>query len=121
MTLIPSFLVKKIYKKGSLRITCEGVAFDLKNIIGHATITGLHSIEINEKTYKSEVIKIITLGKSILAETITPDNPFSFKLHQEGTLLLEGAKELRDGLNKIIVSLISPDVGTVKVTLTENI
>lgn len=121
MNLFPSFLVKKIYKKGSLRITREGVAFDLKNIIGPATISGLHSIEINEKTYKSEVIKIITLGNSVLAETITPENPFSFRLNQEGTLLLEGAKELRNGLNKIIVSLLSPDIGIVRVSLTETI
>ncbi|MEI7474869.1 MAG: hypothetical protein WCK67_08830 [bacterium] len=121
MTIFPSFLVKRVYKKGSLRKTDEGIAFDLKNFLGHATITGFNSITVNESLYKSEVIKIITLGKSIIAETITPDNPLLFKLNQEGTLLLEGADNLKNGLNKIIVSLISQDAGIVSVTLTETI
>lgn len=121
MAVFPSFLVKKVYKKGSLKITSEGITFDLKNILGPATITGINSIKINENLYKSEVIKIITLGKSIVAEHITPDNPLLLRLNQEGTLLLEGADSLRQGINKIMVDLISKDIGQVSVTLTETI
>ena len=117
MSIIPSFLLKKMYKKGSLRETAEGIAFDLKNILGPGIITGINCIIINEEQYKSPVIKILTSGMAIIAEHISDDNPILFRLNQEGTLLLEGAKGLKEGLNKIIVDLISGDVGRIQVTL----
>lgn len=121
MTIIPNFLLKKIYRSGSLRETAEGIAFDLKNILGPGIITGISFIKINDMIYNSSVIKIITSGAATLAEHITPDTPLFFRLNQEGTCLLEGARGLQDGINKIIVELISRDIGKVQVTLTDTI
>ena len=119
MSIIPSFILKKLYRKGSLRETSDGIAFDLKNVLGPGCITGINFIQINDEIYNSPVIKILTSGMNILAEHITPENPVFFRFEQEGTCLLEGAKGLKEGLNKIIVSLISKDVGSVQVTLTD--
>ena len=121
MSIIPDFLLKRVYKKGSLRATAEGIAFDLKNILGPGGIIGINFIKINDSIYDSKFIKIITSGISIIAEHINPDNPVCFKLNQEGTLLLRGAEGLKQGLNKIIVEIISRDVGTVQVILTDTI
>lgn len=120
MGIIPDFLIKRIYKKGSLRKTAEGIAFDLKNILGPGMINGVNFVKINDEIYNSEVIKIITSGISTLADQVTPDNPISFRLNQEGTLILQGAKDLKEGINKIIVDLMNPEVGQVQVTMTDN-
>ena len=119
MNIIPGFIVKRIYRKGSLRETKEGIAFDLKNVLGPGSITGINFIQINEEKYLTPVIKVLTSGMSVLAEHITPDNPVFFKLNQEGTCLLEGARGLKEGINKIIVNLVSRDIGHVQVTLTD--
>ena len=121
MAIIPDFLLKRVYKKGSLRETAEGIAFDLKNILGPGIIVGINFIKINDINYESPFIRVITQGVSTAACHISPDNPMCFKLNQETTCILEGAKSIKEGLNKIIVELITRDVGKVQVTLTDMI
>lgn len=121
MSIIPEFILKRIYRKGSLRETAEGIAFDLKNMLAPGFITGINFIKINDEMYCTEVIKIITSGASVIAGHITPDNPLFFRLNQETTCILEGARGLKAGLNKIIVELISRDAGTIQVMLTDNL
>lgn len=121
MNIIPGFLLKKIYKKGSLRETQDGVAFDLKNIIGPGLVTGINFIQINDEIYNSSVIKIINAGAAVLAEQISCDNPMLFKMNDEITCVIQNCLTLKDGLNQIIVELISQDVGKVCVALSDNL
>ncbi|MEI8377800.1 MAG: hypothetical protein WCF95_04590 [bacterium] len=118
--IIPEFLLKRIYKAGSLRITDEGIAIDLKNMLGPGVISGIGFIEINGQKYSADGLKLITSGVETTASKITPENPIVFRLHQEGTLILEDVKELKEGLNKIILELINKDAGKVQVNLNEN-
>ena len=120
LVIIPEFLLKRIYKSGSLRITEEGIAIDLKNMLGPGVISGIGFLEINGEKYSSEGLKLITSGVETVASQITPENPIVFRLYQEGTLILEGVKELKEGLNKIILELINKDAGKVQVSLNEN-
>jgi hypothetical protein len=121
LSIIPDFLLKRIYRKGSLRETAQGIAFDLKNILGPGIITEINFVKINDEVYSSTVIKIISSTDSTTAEEINNENPLLIKLNQEITCLLDGAKGLQEGLNKIIVELVSRDVGRVQVTLTDTI
>lgn len=121
MNILPSFLLKKVYKKGSLRETEEGVAFDLKNILGPGIVTGINYIQINDETFEPAMIKIINSTASRLAEQITTDNPMLFKLNEEITCVIDTCLDLKEGLNKIIVELISKDVGKVSVALTDTL
>lgn len=121
MSIIPDFLLKRIYRKGSLRKTTEGIAFDLKNILGPGIITGINFVIINEEVYQTPLIKIISSESATPADHITNDSPLLVKLNQEITCILDGAKDLKEGINKIIVELISRDVGRVQVTLTDTV
>lgn len=118
--IIPEFLLRRIYRKGSLRITEEGIAFDLKNMLGPGVISGISFIEINGKKYSAEDIKLMTSDITTWAHQISSENPVVFRLHQEGTLILEGAKELKNGINKIIMELVSREAGKVQVSLNES-
>ena len=121
MNIIPDFLLKRLYCKGSLRQTQEGIAFDLKNLLGSGAITGISFVKINDDIYESPMIKIITAGISMMASQITPADPVKFRLNQEGTLLLLDARGLKEGINRIIMEIISKDAGPVRVTLTDSI
>lgn len=118
--IIPEFLLRRIYQAGSLRITDDGIAIDLKNMLGPGVISGIGFIEINGIKHDPETLKLITSGCETSASQITPENPLIFRLHQEGTLILEGVRELKEGINKIILELISKDAGKVQVSLNEN-
>ena len=119
MNILPSFILKRIYKKGSLRRTKDGVAFDLKNILGPGIVTGINYIKINDETYTSSMIRIMSSGDAVPAAQISADNPMIFRLNEEITCLIEGCLKLSDGLNNIIVELISKDVGKVSVALSD--
>lgn len=119
MSIIPEFLMKRVYKKGSLKQTDDGVCFDLKNVLGPGFISGFSCVKINDATFESDKVKFVTQGEEIPAETINEANPIGFRLGQEGTLILQGAKCLKEGINQIIIELMNPEAGKVKLSLTD--
>ncbi|OGH95103.1 MAG: hypothetical protein A2039_09550 [Candidatus Melainabacteria bacterium GWA2_34_9] len=121
LTILPSFLLKKIYKKGSLRHIEEGIAFDLKNILAPGLITGINFVKINDTLYNSSVIQIIKSGAETLAEQISSENPLLVKFNEEITCVMKSGLKLQEGLNNIIVELTSYDVGKVQVNLSDTL
>lgn len=121
MTIIPSFLLKKMYKKGSLRHLEEGIAFDLKNILAPGLITGINFVKINDTIYNSSVIQIIKSGVKTFAEQISSEDPLLVKLNEEITCVMKSGLKLKEGINNIIVELISYDAGKVQVNLSDTL
>jgi len=117
--IIPEFLLKRIYKPGSLRIIEEGIAIDLKNMLGTGVISGISFVEINGIKYPAEALKLITSGIETIASQISESNPVVFRMHQEGTLVLKGVNSLKEGINKIILELFNKDAGKIQVCLNE--
>ena len=120
MSIIPEFLIKRVYKKGSLKQTEDGVCFDLKNVLGPGFISGFGCVKVNDATFEAGQVKFLTQGAEISAETVTEENPIGFRLGQEGTLILMGAKCLKDGINQIIIELFNPEAGKVKLSLSDD-
>ena len=122
MAVLPDFLIKRVYKKGSLRQTEDGVEFDLKNVLGPGVISGLECVQINDYIFSKDVISFVTQGMELAAEIVNEANPIHFRLNQEGTMkLLEKANCLKDGLNKIILEIMNPEAGRLKITLPDNL
>lgn len=120
MSIIPEFLIKRVYKKGSLKQTDDGVCFDVKNVLGPGFISGFNFVKINDAIFGADKVKFITQGTEIPAETVSEEKPIGFRLGQEGTLLLKGAKCLKDGINQIIIELMNPEAGKVILSLSDN-
>ena len=120
MSIIPEFLMKRVYKKGSLKQTDDGVCFDLKNVLGPGFISGFSFVKINDAIFEADKVKFLTQGTEIPADTVSEENPICFRLGQEGTLLLKGAQCLRDGINQIIIELMNPEAGKVKLSLSDD-
>lgn len=120
VSIIPEFLMKRVYKKGSLKQTEDGVCFDLKNVLGPGFISGLGFVKVNDDIFEADKVKFVTQGSEIPAEAVSEENPIGFRLGQEGTLILQGAKCLKDGINQIIIELMNPEAGKVKLSLSDN-
>ncbi len=122
MAVLPDFLIKRVYKKGSLRKTDKGIEFDLKNVLGPGVISGLESIQINDYIFSKDVISFVTCGVELLATKVNELNPIKFRLNQEGTMkLCDKANCLKEGLNQIILEIMNPEAGKLKITLTDNL
>lgn len=121
MTFIPNVLLRRAYKKGSLRIVEEGLAFDLINVLGPGILTGLNFIQINDTKFEPEKICILTNGKEIRADKVTVEKPLFFTFKHQATLVMKGENSLREGKNDIVVEVVSREAGVIKVKLSDNI
>lgn len=121
MAIVPDFLIKRVYQKGSLRQTANSIAFDLKNVIGPGVISELISVQINDYVFTKEAIKFLTQGVTHLANSIDSSHPIHFRLGQEGTLIFEKVQCLKDGLNQIIIELTNPEAGKMRISLSDNL
>ena len=122
MAVVPDFLIKRVYKKGSLRSCDEGIEFDLKNVLGHGVICGLEYVQINDYKFTKDAIRFITQGVELFANSVSEVNPIRFRLGQEGTMrLMEQVECLKNGVNKIIIEFLNPEAGRMKITLEDNL
>ncbi len=119
MSIIPKFLLKRIYVSGSLRETGEGIAFDLFNSIGPGILTSLNQIKLNDSEFSPQQI-LLKMGDKIFAgHEISESNPAIFFHNQKTTCILLGAR-LAEGLHTITVDLFSREAGKVVVTIQDN-
>lgn len=119
MVVVPEFLIKRIYQKGSLKKTENGASLVLKNVLGPGFISGFSSVKINEVIYEPENVKFLTNGQELLATEVSENNPIAFRLGQSGTLILEGKDSVIAGKNKIIIEAMNPEAGKVTLTVEE--
>ncbi len=118
MTVVPKFLLKRIYVFGSLRETSEGIAFDLLNSIGPGILTRLNKIVLNDVEFSPKDI-LLKMGDTLFeGNEITESNPAVFFHNQKSTCILLGAK-LTEGIHKITVDLLSREAGKLVVTIED--
>ena len=116
MVVVPEFLIRRIYKKGSLTKLENGASIILKNVLGPGFISGFTSVTINNVVFMPSEVKFITNNQEISATDVSEENPVAFRLGQEGTLVMSGKDCVINGKNTIIIEAQNPEAG--KVTLT---
>ena len=113
MVVVPEFLIKRIYQKGSLKKLDEGASVVLKNVLGPGFISGFNFVKINDTIYESKDVKFITNGQEISGTEVSEANPIAFRLGQSGTLIMSGKSSVVEGLNKIVIEAMNPEAGKV--------
>ncbi len=113
MVVVPEFLIKRIYQKGSLKKLDEGASVVLKNVLGPGFISGFNYVKINDTVYESKDVKFITNGQEISGTEVSEANPIAFRLGQSGTLVMSGKSSVVDGANKIFIEAMNPEAGKV--------
>ncbi len=113
---IPGFLLRKLYKRGSLRVPEPGwLSFTLHNVLGNATITLPPDIVINGMQYAPEAV-IANEGTVDLAK-ITRDRPMEFNRGDQVHLKMEG--HLLRGANRIHVTVQTKEWGELEIFVDE--
>lgn len=121
MVVVPEFLIKRIYQKGSLKKTDDGASVVLKNVLGPGFISGFNFVEINGVVFEPKDVKFITNGQELLGTEVSEANPIAFRLGQSGTLVMSGKSCVVDGLNKIVIEALNPEAGKVKLAIEDNV
>ena len=110
MVVVPEFLIKRIYQKGSLKKLDNGASVVLKNVLGPGFISGFNYVEINGVRYEPQDVKFITNGQELLGTEVSEANPIAFRLGQSGELVMNGKPSVVEGSNKIVREYKDEDV-----------
>ncbi|MHA1907130.1 MAG: hypothetical protein ACW98Y_07535 [Candidatus Thorarchaeota archaeon] len=115
---IPSFLLKKLYVKGSLENVDDGFQFKLKNSLSPGTAIGMEPLKINETEYALDATTITSGEEIINAADIAGGGSFAIKVGVDITIHVKG-DQLPEGEHKIGISLTTKEVGKLAFEVSE--
>ena len=121
MVVVPDFLIKRIYQKGSLKKLENGASVNLKNVLGPGFISGFNYVKINEVIYEPKDVKFIMNGQEYSGTDVSEEKPIAFRLGQVGELVMTGTPSVIEGTNKITIEAMNPEAGVVKLSIEDNI
>lgn len=119
MVVVPEFLIKRIYQKGSLKKLDDGASVVLKNVLGPGFISGFNFVEINGVVYEPKDVKFVTNGQELLGTDVSEANPIAFRLGQSGELIMNGKASVIEGTNKIVIEAMNPEAGKVRLNVED--
>jgi hypothetical protein len=120
MTVIPNFIVKRLYVTGSLRLVPEGIAFDIRNSIGPGILTRINSIKLGGMEFLANEIFLKIEDKLIRAAEISESNPVVFFLNQTVTCIMQG-KPAAFGPQTITLDLLSKEAGKIVISIQDQL
>jgi len=116
--MIPSFLLAKLYVKGSLKNNDDGFEFSLKNIIDSTMLIGIGPITVGEKNYEGDSIKMIVAERTVSGTELSRSNPVPVRMGVPLKVLVVGEK-LSTGEQRITVAATTSDIGKIKFDIND--
>jgi hydroxymethylglutaryl-CoA reductase (NADPH) len=117
---IPTFLLRKLYVKGSLENVDDGFKFMLKNSISSGTAINIQPIKVNGNEYPLDSVTISSDDGSINGNEISEENTFPIKVGLDLTIHIKG-EQLPEGEHTIDISLSTKEVGKLAFDVTDSI
>jgi hypothetical protein len=118
--MIPSFLLAKLYVKGSLNNTETGFEFALKNIIDSTMLIGIGPITVGEKSYESDAINMTFADKIYNGAELSRQNSIPVRMGLPITVAITGDK-LASGTQRITVAATTSDIGKIKFDINDSV
>lgn len=117
---IPSFLLRKLYVKGSLVNVDGGFEFKIKNSLSPGTAIEIMPIKVNDTEYGLDATIIKTEGAEMAASEVTEENAFPIKVGVEIQLFVKG-DALAAGEHKIDIGIKTKEAGTLAFDVKDTI
>ena len=116
---IPTFLLRKLYVKGSLANVDDGFEFKIKNSISSATAVDFKPLKVNGNEYALDSITISSEDGEIAASEIS-EKTFPIKVGLDITVHIKG-EQLPEGEHTIDIALKTKEVGDLAFDVTDSI
>jgi hypothetical protein len=118
--MIPSFLLAKLYVKGSLKNNESGFEFALKNIIDSTMLIGIGPIRADGKEYEGEVITLSIGDKTVSGAELSRSNSVPVRMGVPMKVSVAG-DPLPAGPQKITVAATTSDIGKIKFDISDSV
>ncbi len=121
MPIIPPTVLEKLYVKESLRLEDQGFAFDLKNLIAPATITGVTSLDVDGTARDDATVTIVPpSGNPRPAERISGSTPLEFPVGSVVSVHVT-SETLEAGNHEITLQVEVKEIGPLKIPVSDTI
>lgn len=121
MPVIPATVLRKLYVKGSLRSEDQGFAFDLKNLIAPATITGLSGLDVDGRARDDSAVTIMPpSGNPRPADRLSTSRPLHFPVGAVVSFHVPG-EPLESGEHEIILHIELKEIGSLRIPVSDTI
>lgn len=110
MIVVPSFLLKRLYVKGSLRNNDQGFQFELKNTLGSGYANELLPLTLDGKELPKERSYFVIDADEVPFSAISKERPFTLAKNKTSTILVKGVT-LSEEPHKIGFSFVVQGLG----------
>jgi hypothetical protein len=118
--MFPSYLLQKVYVKGSLKNNEDGFEFSLKNIVDTGTLVGLNPLTVDGESIPPAMIRLQTDQAEVYGNQVTNRTPISIPAHIVTQIIVK-ANPLSPGQHEVGISLVTREVGLVKFKIKDTI
>ncbi|HEX78496.1 MAG TPA: hypothetical protein G4O03_08865 [Dehalococcoidia bacterium] len=115
---MPSFLLKRLYVKGSLRNNDDGFQLQLRNSLGSGYAREMLPLTLDGQEIPKENCSFVVEGKETRFTQVSPENPFTLALNRDTTLLVKG-QTLSPGAHRIGIGFIVQGIGPLSFEVTD--
>lgn len=118
MITVPGFLLRRLYVKGSLRTTEEGLAFEIKNSLGSGYARGMLPLTLDGEDIPMKDSHFTVEDREIAFTEVTKDMPFTLAFNRETTITAAGIT-LASGTHKVGMAFDVQGLGTLRFDFTD--
>ncbi len=118
--MIPSFLLAKLYVKGSLKNNEAGFEFALKNIIDSTMLIGIGPISAGGKEYEGTTINMTVGDKVVNGAELSRSNSVPVRMGVPLKVSVAG-EHLPAGQQKVSVAATTSDIGKIKFDINDTV
>jgi len=118
--IVPQFLLKRLYVKGSLRNTDDGFEFQLKNTLGSGYGTEILPLVLDGEDLPQESSYFTPDSEEIPFTAVSKSKPFTLAMNKAATISVKGTK-LAEGPHKIGFGFVAQGLGKLRFEVTDNV
>ena len=92
MVSVPGFLLRRLYVKGSLRATDDGLSFQLRNTLGSGYARRMLPLTVDGEEASLEDTSFTVDGATVAFSDVTADVPFTLAMNRTTTIAVSGVR-----------------------------
>ena len=118
MVSVPSFLLRKLYVKGSLKNTDKGFQFQLRNSLGSGYAHKMMALEVDDRILDITNCFFWQNEKRQCFDQVSTSNTFTLAMNSDITIQVDNL-ELGSNPHKITMAFDVPGLGNLKFNFTD--
>ncbi len=119
--VVPSFLLKKLYVKGSFKNTPNGFELNLRNALAPGTLIGFGPLQIDGRNIPLDKVFIrVGATEAVRASDVTPAAPRLFPMNSIVNFRVED-QPLSGGSHHVVLGVNTKEAGELKIDAEDTI